>query len=132
MVVCVGPSRARGSSGKECGASVEPWDACPNALFQESFTLSPQLNESVNEAFCRLHADGLIYRGTYMVNWSPSLQTAVSDLEARPPDPRLTPNPNPSHARLPPAGVPGWRACSHAQLGCPTRGAPSAAARQLH
>jgi hypothetical protein len=50
---------------------------------KESFTLSPQLNESVNEAFCRLHAEGLIYRGTYMVNWSPSLQTAVSDLEVR-------------------------------------------------
>jgi valyl-tRNA synthetase len=52
---------------------------------KESFTLSPQLNESVNEAFCRLHQQGLIYRGTYMVNWSPSLQTAVSDLEAREP-----------------------------------------------
>lgn len=24
---------------------------------------------------------GLIYRGDYMVNWSPNLQTAVSDLE---------------------------------------------------
>lgn len=24
---------------------------------------------------------GLVYRGDYMVNWSPSLQTAVSDLE---------------------------------------------------
>lgn len=33
------------------------------------------------EAFKRLHADGLIYRGSYMVNWAPTLQTAVSDLE---------------------------------------------------
>jgi valyl-tRNA synthetase len=24
---------------------------------------------------------GLVYRGSYMVNWSPNLQTAVSDLE---------------------------------------------------
>ena len=33
------------------------------------------------EAFNRLHDEGLIYRGSYMVNWSPNLQTAVSDLE---------------------------------------------------
>jgi len=36
------------------------------------------------------------------------------------------------HARLPPGGVQGWRACPHAQPGCPTRGAPPASARQLH
>lgn len=36
---------------------------------------------AVREAFVRLHEKGLIYRGTYMVNWSPNLQTAVSDLE---------------------------------------------------
>jgi valyl-tRNA synthetase len=29
----------------------------------------------------RLHEAGLIYRGAYMVNWAPQLQTAVSDLE---------------------------------------------------
>ena len=29
-------------------------------------------------------------------------------------------------------GVQGWRACRHAQPGCPIRGAPPAAARQLH
>lgn len=28
-----------------------------------------------------LHERGLVYRGTYMVNWAPQLQTAVSDLE---------------------------------------------------
>ena len=37
--------------------------------------------ESVLEAFLRLHDDGLVYRGAYLVNWSPGLQTAVSDLE---------------------------------------------------
>ena len=31
----------------------------------------------------RLHDQGLIYRGNYLVNWSPQLQTAVSDLEVR-------------------------------------------------
>ncbi len=29
----------------------------------------------------RLHRKGLVYKGSYMVNWSPNLQTAVSDLE---------------------------------------------------
>jgi len=48
---------------------------------REAFTLSDQLSSAVNEAFSRLHDKGLIYRGSYMVNWSPSLQTAVSDLE---------------------------------------------------
>ena len=33
------------------------------------------------EAFITLHDRGLIYKGTYMVNWAPKLQTAVSDLE---------------------------------------------------
>ena len=33
------------------------------------------------EAFVRLQEKGLIYRGSYMVNWSPTLRTAVSDLE---------------------------------------------------
>jgi valyl-tRNA synthetase len=32
-------------------------------------------------AGCRLHEKGLIYRGSYLVNWSPALGTAVSDLE---------------------------------------------------
>ena len=30
---------------------------------------------------CAASLQGLIYRGSYMVNWSPNLQTAVSDLE---------------------------------------------------
>ena len=37
--------------------------------------------EAVKEAFLRLHEKGLIYRGTFMVNWSPNLGTAVSDIE---------------------------------------------------
>ncbi len=48
---------------------------------RERFTLDDGLNRSVNEAFIRLHEKGLIYRGSYLVNWSPNLQTAVSDLE---------------------------------------------------
>ena len=48
---------------------------------RERFTLEPDMSEAVTEAFMRLHAQGLIYKGDYMVNWSPNLQTAVSDLE---------------------------------------------------
>jgi len=48
---------------------------------RERFTLDEGLNHAVNETFVRLHRMGLIYRGEYLVNWSPGLQTAVSDLE---------------------------------------------------
>ncbi|KAK9812933.1 hypothetical protein WJX72_005989 [[Myrmecia] bisecta] len=48
---------------------------------RERFTLDTQLSGAVQEAFLRLHQKGLVYRGSYMVNWSPNLQTAVSDLE---------------------------------------------------
>ena len=42
---------------------------------------SPCCADAVTEAFVRLHERGLIYKGSYLVNWSPNLQTAVSDLE---------------------------------------------------
>lgn len=48
---------------------------------RERFTLQPELCEAVTEAFVTLHERGLVYRGEYMVNWSPVLGTAVSDLE---------------------------------------------------
>ena len=48
---------------------------------RERFTLDDNMCYAVNEAFVTLHKRGLIYRGDYMVNWSPGLQTAVSDIE---------------------------------------------------
>lgn len=45
------------------------------------FTLEGHMSGAVAEAFKRLHDAGLVYRGDYMVNWSPNLRTAVSDLE---------------------------------------------------
>ncbi len=48
---------------------------------RERFTLDPMLSRAVRAAFKRLYDDGLIYRGYRLVNWSPNLQTAVSDLE---------------------------------------------------
>eukprot|EP00440_Ansanella_granifera_P063914 gb/GFBE01069293.1/.p1 GENE.gb/GFBE01069293.1/~~gb/GFBE01069293.1/.p1 ORF type:complete len:1246 (+),score=335.11 gb/GFBE01069293.1/:1-3738(+) len=48
---------------------------------REQFTLNEHMSAAVVEAFCRLHEMGAIFRGKRMVNWSPVLQTAVSDLE---------------------------------------------------
>ena len=48
---------------------------------RERFTLDEGLSRAVREAFVRLYEKGLIYRGTYLINWSPGLRTAVSDLE---------------------------------------------------
>ncbi len=48
---------------------------------RERFTLDDGLSDAVLEAFIDLYNEGLIYQGTYLVNWSPTLQTAVSDLE---------------------------------------------------
>ncbi|HEV2854329.1 MAG TPA: valine--tRNA ligase [Thermoanaerobaculia bacterium] len=48
---------------------------------RERFTLDEGLSRAVREAFVRLYEEGLITRGEYMVNWSPRLGTAVSDLE---------------------------------------------------
>ena len=48
---------------------------------RERFTLDEGLSEAVAEAFVRLYDKGLIYRGPYLVNWSPGLKTAVSDIE---------------------------------------------------
>ncbi|MEJ5201903.1 MAG: valine--tRNA ligase [Anaerolineales bacterium] len=45
------------------------------------FTLDEGLSKAVREAFVRLYEKGLIYRGPRMINWSPGLRTAVSDLE---------------------------------------------------
>ncbi len=48
---------------------------------RERFTLDEGLSAAVREAFVRLYRMGLIYQSEYLVNWSPGLQTAVSDLE---------------------------------------------------
>ena len=48
---------------------------------RERFTLDSGLSRAVREAFVRLYEKGLIYRGPRLINWSPGLKTAVSDLE---------------------------------------------------
>jgi valyl-tRNA synthetase len=58
---------------KRLGTSVD-WQ-------REYFTMDENLSVAVREAFVRLHEQGLIYRGAYIVNWCPRCQTAISDLE---------------------------------------------------
>ncbi|MBM3180033.1 MAG: valine--tRNA ligase [Chloroflexi bacterium] len=58
---------------RRLGASCD-WD-------RERFTLDEGLSRAVREAFVRLYDKGLIYRGPRLINWSPGLKTAVSDLE---------------------------------------------------
>lgn len=48
---------------------------------RQRFTLDDGLSRAVREAFVSLYEKGLIYRGPRMINWSPELRTAVSDLE---------------------------------------------------
>jgi valyl-tRNA synthetase len=60
---------------KRLGASVD-WD-------REYFTMDEKLSRAVREVFVRLHEEGLIYRGKYIVNWCPRCETAISDLEVK-------------------------------------------------
>jgi len=60
---------------KRLGASVD-WD-------REYFTMDANLSRAVREVFVRLHEEGLIYRGKYIVNWCPRCETAISDLEVK-------------------------------------------------
>ncbi|MBW2545360.1 MAG: valine--tRNA ligase, partial [Deltaproteobacteria bacterium] len=48
---------------------------------RERFTMDEGLSRAVREVFVRLHKDGLIYQGDYIVNWCPRCHTAISDLE---------------------------------------------------
>lgn len=48
---------------------------------RERFTMDEGLSAAVQKVFVQLYDEGLIYRGTRLVNWDPKLRTAVSDLE---------------------------------------------------
>ncbi|HYN86111.1 MAG TPA: valine--tRNA ligase, partial [Pyrinomonadaceae bacterium] len=55
------------------GASVD-WS-------RERFTMDEGLSRAVREVFVRLYEEGHIYRGARIVNWCPTDQTVLSDLE---------------------------------------------------
>jgi len=58
---------------KKLGASCD-WE-------RTTFTMDPQLNESVTKVFIDLFNKGDIYRGYRMVNWDPEAKTTLSDEE---------------------------------------------------
>ncbi len=58
---------------RKLGASCD-WD-------RERFTMDEGLSNAVLQTFVELFDQGLIYRGRYIVNWCPTLQTALSDDE---------------------------------------------------
>lgn len=58
---------------KKLGSSLD-WDrAC--------FTMDSKLSYAVQEAFIRMHEEGVIYRSKRLVNWSCTLNSAISDIE---------------------------------------------------
>ena len=58
---------------KKLGASCD-WD-------RERFTMDEGCSRAVREVFVRLYKKGLIYRGSYLVNWCPKCATTISDIE---------------------------------------------------
>ena len=59
---------------KKLGASCD-WDRL-------RFTMDEEYSKSVIEVFVKLYEKKLIYRGSYIINWCPRCQTALSDEEA--------------------------------------------------
>ncbi len=50
---------------------------------RDRFTMDDGLSRAVRTIFKRLYDAGLIYQAERLVNWSPVLQTAISDLEVK-------------------------------------------------
>ena len=48
---------------------------------RERFTMDDGLSRAVQTIFKKLYDDGLIYRAESLVNWSPEMRTALSDIE---------------------------------------------------
>lgn len=48
---------------------------------RERFTFDKGCSDAVKEVFVRLYEKGLIYKGSYIVNWCPRCQSAISDVE---------------------------------------------------
>jgi valyl-tRNA synthetase len=48
---------------------------------RESFTMDPAYAEAVTKVFVDLYRKGCLFRANRMINWSPGLLTAISDLE---------------------------------------------------
>ncbi|MFH0828286.1 MAG: valine--tRNA ligase [Candidatus Omnitrophota bacterium] len=59
---------------KKLGASCD-WD-------RARFTMDEDYSGAVKEVFVKLYEKGLIYQGSYIINWCPRCQTALADEEA--------------------------------------------------
>lgn len=55
----------------------------PTPLTHFLFSSPQKLSQAVQEAFIRLHETGIIYRSKRLVNWSCTLNSAISDIEVR-------------------------------------------------
>ncbi len=58
---------------KKMGSSCD-WD-------RERFTMDKGCSEAVEEVFCKMHRNGLIYKGSRIINWCPVCKTSISDAE---------------------------------------------------
>lgn len=66
------------------GGRVAPATCSTGAVTHDAIA-SQKLSRAVQEAFVRLHDEGVIYRSTRLVNWSCTLRSAISDIEVRGP-----------------------------------------------
>ncbi|MGM0403928.1 MAG: class I tRNA ligase family protein, partial [Thermodesulfobacteriota bacterium] len=48
---------------------------------RERFTMDEGLSRAVRKVFVSLYEEGLIYRGSYIINWCPRCRTALADIE---------------------------------------------------
>ena len=48
---------------------------------RDTFTLEPQIVDNVISTFIKLYEDGKVYKGVRIVNWCPSCQTALADID---------------------------------------------------
>ena len=48
---------------------------------RERFTMDEGCSAAAREVFVSLYEKGLIYRGSYLINWCPKCQTTISDIE---------------------------------------------------
>ena len=70
---CIDRANYMRNQEKQMGLSAD-WE-------KEIFTLDPRVNKVVYETFKKLYDDGLVYKGSRIINWSIFSQTGISDVE---------------------------------------------------
>ncbi len=54
---------------------------CSCDLTREAFTMDDNVSRAVRQVFVTLYREGLIYKGSRIINWCPKCMTAISDSE---------------------------------------------------